>query len=282
MAKFSQRFGHSPVELPFQKETLNDQTKRELWNVISTRIFRRWVWSPIGLPPESIAVEYLLRDIWIKLLKWDIDTLIVGQTHNMEHSLRGMKKHFMSDLKWWEVYDFLEGLISLAIGVTNPIELGAEFDAILVANNADHRIVDWEVIPFTKPEQIDAISAALNSGLPRVSEHLRQAMALLADRQNADYRNSIKESISAVECLCSTVTGNPKATLGEALKKIHELHPALSGAFSKLYGYTSAADGIRHALMEDSKPLDKDDAMFMLVACSAFTTYLMAKAPPTT
>lgn len=250
--------------------------------MISTRIIRQWVWSPIGLPRESIGVENLLRNIWIKLLKWDIDSLIMGQSQFMEHSVGRLKTHFMTVLKWWEVYDFLEGLIPLSMGVTNPMELAADFDALLVANNADHRIVDWRVIPFTKPEQIAAISVALDSGLPRVSQHLRQAMDLLADRQHADYRNSIKESISAVECLCSTVTGNPKATLGEALKKIHELHPALSGAFSKLYGYTSAADGIRHALMEDSKPLDKDDAMFMLVACSAFTTYLMAKAPPST
>jgi hypothetical protein len=70
--------------------------------------------------------------------------------------------------------------------------------------------------------------------------------------------------------------------LSEALKKIKErgavsLHPALLGAFEKLYGYSSDAEGIRHALMDEPN-LTLDDAMFMLVACSAFINYIQAKA----
>lgn len=52
------------------------------------------------------------------------------------------------------------------------------------------------------------------------------------------------------------------------------MHPALNGAFQKLYGYTSDAGGIiRHALLEEDS-LDFKDAKFMLVSCSAFVTYL--------
>jgi len=65
------------------------------------------------------------------------------------------------------------------------------------------------------------------------------------------------------------------------LKKLEdkgiELHPALKSSFSSLYGYTNDADGIRHALLEEST-LDFDDAKFMLVSCSAFVNYLAAKA----
>lgn len=56
-----------------------------------------------------------------------------------------------------------------------------------------------------------------------------------------------------------------------------DVHPALRGAFQKLYGYTSDADGIRYALLEESN-LDFEDAKFMLVSCSAFVNYLKAKA----
>ena len=55
------------------------------------------------------------------------------------------------------------------------------------------------------------------------------------------------------------------------------MHPALNKAFSTLYGYTSNAKGIRHALLEEST-LDFEDAKFMLVACSAFINYLKVKA----
>jgi hypothetical protein len=54
------------------------------------------------------------------------------------------------------------------------------------------------------------------------------------------------------------------------------LHAALRSAFEKLYGYTNNADGIRHALMEEAN-LEQEDAIFMLVACSSFVSYLIAK-----
>jgi hypothetical protein len=43
-----------------------------------------------------------------------------------------------------------------------------------------------------------------------------------------------------------------------------------------MYGYTSDADGIRHALL-DQPSLSFEDAKFMLVSCSAFANYLVAK-----
>lgn len=75
-------------------------------------------------------------------------------------------------------------------------------------------------------------------------------MQLLTNKKNPDYRNSIKESISAIEALCKIKTNDDKATLRKALNLIEQkygLHPALKGAFEKLYGYSSDADGIRHA-----------------------------------
>jgi hypothetical protein len=90
---------------------------------------------------------------------------------------------------------------------------------------------------------------------------------------------SIKESISAVESAAKSVTGLKKATLDEALKELREkagLHPALEKAFRSLYGYTSEADGIRHALMEEAN-VRFEDAKFMLVSCSAFVNYLISK-----
>lgn len=78
------------------------------------------------------------------------------------------------------------------------------------------------------------------------------------------------------------VAGSSSATLGRALSELDKnktvnMHPALREAFQKLYGYTSDADGIRHALLKDSN-LDFEDAKFMLVSCSAFINYLKSKA----
>jgi hypothetical protein len=121
---------------------------------------------------------------------------------------------------------------------------------------------------------------------PRVQmpsgEHLG-SISLAADRKSPDYRNSIKESISAVEAICSlVVAGSSSATLGQALKELEkkksvDMDPALKGTFEKLYGYTSDAEGILHAFLKESN-LDFEDAKFMLVSCSAFIYCLIVKS----
>jgi len=109
---------------------------------------------------------------------------------------------------------------------------------------------------------------------------LERALDLLSDKKSPDYRNSIKESISAVESICELVT-DKKTTLGQCLgeieTKIGPIHGALRRAFESLYGYTSSADGIRHALLDEPR-LSFEDVKFMLVSCSAFINYLISKA----
>jgi len=44
---------------------------------------------------------------------------------------------------------------------------------------------------------------------------LSRALELLSDRKQPDYRNSIKESISAVEATCQVFASKSRATLGD-------------------------------------------------------------------
>jgi len=71
----------------------------------------------------------------------------------------------------------------------------------------------------------------------------------------------------------------------KALHKLEEktnIHGALKQGFIKIYGFTSDAQGIRHALLEKGAPdVDETDALFMIGACSAFVSYLTGKARAT-
>ncbi|MCW3980029.1 MAG: hypothetical protein NWF11_00970, partial [Candidatus Bathyarchaeota archaeon] len=144
------------------------------------------------------------------------------------------------------------------------------------------RFVGGKLVALTSKEEIAVIQEALKGpkSLRPVSIHLNSALAFMSDRKSPDYRNSIKESISAVESMCTLVAGTKKAELTQALpamrKKGIDLHPALEQAFIKLYGYTSTAGGIRHALLKEPN-LYFEDAKFMLVMCSAFVNYLKPK-----
>ena len=72
--------------------------------------------------------------------------------------------------------------------------------------------------------------------------------------------------------------------MGKALNKLEReglfLHSLLKSAFDKLYAYTNQEDtGIRHALMDDEENYTPtaEEALFMLVSCSAFINYLSRK-----
>ena len=124
---------------------------------------------------------------------------------------------------------------------------------VLATEMAAYRFIDGKIIDITGEQEREMLEEALgDTRFAGVLSHLERALALLADRKQPDYRNSIKESISAVEAMARVVSGNDKATLGEALKlleKSGKLHAALKDGFSKLYGYTSDEHGIRHAML---------------------------------
>ena len=151
-------------------------------------------------------------------------------------------------------------------------------NVILKRENAGYRIVDRHVIQITDENEIKTIEEAIqNKGPWSVpTEHLKKSSNKLFDRKEPDYSNSVKESISAVESACCIITGNKKATLGQALKIVeesHSLHTALKEAFQKLYGYTSDEGGIRHGSI-NMADVDFELAKYLLVTCSAFINYL--------
>ena len=109
--------------------------------------------------------------------------------------------------------------------------------------------------------------------------HLRQAAEHLNARRFAD---SVRESIHAVESVARMVDPKAERTLGPALDSLERAgviqHKALKQAFSRLYGYTNDAQGIRHSLLDkDSPDVDLDEAMFMFGACASFAAYLASK-----
>ena len=191
--------------------------------------------------------------------------------------------------KWFRVYDFMEFMANEYPSSDISARFMDEANRILEQERSGYRFISGVIAPIASTEERETVEDALDTtrGHPKLAGtfiHLRDSLKLLSNRQSLDelvYRNSIKESISAVESICQVIAGE-RATLGDGLKIIErasniELHRALKQAFSSLYGYTSDANGIRHALLDEPN-LELEDAQFMLVACSAFVNYLVSKA----
>ena len=144
-----------------------------------------------------------------------------------------------------------------------------------------YRFANGYIVPITDKQELDSIEDAGRNPIDGCRKQIQKAVLFLSDRLNPDYKNCIKESISAVESMCQVIVGNEKATLGDALKKLEDagvqIHPALKQAFQKLYGYTSDQGGIRHAEGMFESNVTFEEAKFMLVSCSAFINYLIAE-----
>lgn len=192
------------------------------------------------------------------------------------------------DIEWYHKLDLVEFVIEYlydpqckisAPAVTSFVsELNTEFARL----NFAYRIVDKEIVEITSEQEILTVESALASSTANIRQHLNDALKLLSQRPVADSRNSIKESISAVEAFCREKTG--ESTLGKSLSKLEssgiKIPKMLKEAFDKLYAYTNQKDtGIRHALMDDEGTYvpSVDEALFMLVSCSAFISYLNKK-----
>lgn len=157
-------------------------------------------------------------------------------------------------------------------------ELNSEFKR----HNFAYRIVDKKIVEITSENEIVSIETAIADSTNNIRLHLNKALELYSLRPYGDYRNSIKESISAVEAYCREKTN--EETLGKSLNKLESLGitipKMLKVAFDKLYAYTNQPDtGIRQALMDDEGKYtpSNEEALFMLVSCSSFLNYLNAK-----
>lgn len=146
---------------------------------------------------------------------------------------------------------------------------------------AGYRFVGEIITPISDEIEVETIRVALKNSFNGARIHLQKATEKISNRENPDYENSIKESITAVEAMCEIITGlrGKEATLGAMLKKLEGngvvIHSALKAAFDKLYGYTNDANGIRHAGDIGGPNSTFEEAKFMLVSCSAFINYLI-------
>lgn len=273
---FSQRKGLKEYKKIVQIDDIDNELRNKLWNS-----FKLVLWNNIefsihdwGKVNSSNLKDYFLR-LWHFYFKEILDNL----PEYADDVILIIKQYFFN-CNWYEIYDFIEFTID-----NIPREFIKSFRELINLNleseNSAYRLVEDKIVDITSKEEITEIEKAITISEPYfgVKQHLKTALNLLSDKKTPDFRNSIKESISAVEALSIHLTGNKKATLGEALsllEKKNKIHPALKKAFSSLYGYTSDEGGIRHALLEETT-LTKADARFMLVSCSSFINYIISK-----
>jgi len=287
MLLFSQRHGLRPVKKALQLESIDDELRNKLWNMLKS-----FAWDPLRGCPHNL-IEVIVKVIWHRHFKKPIDSIpsfipfVPPDPGAPSYSVYWEIREYFFTAEWWQVYDFIEFIMDIMADEVWPdwarwVEpLERALNSCLESENAAYRIVGHKVVPITDEHEIEAIETALDTCIKSCQQHISRAIELLSDREQPDYRNSIKESISAVESVCRAIAGKPKATLGDCLKVLSnkaKMHQAFVDALTRLYGYTSDASGIRHSLIDQGVSPSYADAKFMLVSCCAFVNFLLTKA----
>lgn len=278
---FAERYGYSKVKSAIQRESIDNELKTRLWSLLDIHLYSNYRKPFLFNRDTHNFLDQLIQNYWYKFLKESTDNIPIN---NLE-KIKELKGIFFNKLSWFKIYDFMEFTI-VELHKVNPEadilhKIKNELNNLLEEENSAYRLINLEIIEISAHLEIQSIEEALENTnqFSGVQQHLKQALQLMSDRQNPDYRNSIKESVSALEGLCQKILNKDKVTLGDAIGQIEKqypIHPALKSSIKSLYGYTSDGDGIRHAMLEESN-LSYIDAKFMLVACTNFINYLIEK-----
>lgn len=233
--RFSQRHGYTPIKNTVQIESMDDDLRSALWSVLKTCYWDTiqrsghtlmsdyYLFNPIN---ENLAV--LFRGLWLHFFKRPLDTLPDEWREVYKET-----REFFFTCAWYEAYDFIEYVAQTYPDEKRNDVFSRAANTFLEREVSAYRFVDHKIVPIVAQEEMDAIEESIASSPGPVRQHLDQATRLLADRRNPDYRNSIKESISAVEAMARNAKGKDKGTLGALLQGLGFtlLSRTLSGTF---------------------------------------------------
>ena len=281
MSLFSERYGYTkPSEV-----IIREEITREIQNAILS-CYDTLIDLLVAKYPYDNIYLGLEKYLWTYFLNNRVGDFDRGQAYQV------VAMTFLENENnlWYKKLDLVEDTIKFLVYIDKRLNnnllisssfinrLNSEFERL----NFAYRVVGKEIAEITSQNEIGAIEDAMEKASHNIKMHLNKALELYSQRPNADYRNSIKESISAVEAFCREKTG--ENTLGKALNQLEKkgmvIPKSLKSAFDNLYTYTNQPDtGIRHALMDDEETYApaSEEALFMLVSCSAFLNYLYRK-----
>lgn len=259
---FSERFGFKPEQEP--EIIVRLDAPKKLRGVV------------ILLADQAGVSPDLLREIICQVL------LTRPDQNNWSDSNIDNENHCLLDrAAWYKVYDVIEEIVSYLESTRGSDELerfSNKLNDYFVEKGIGWKLTDGYLEsrnPEALEESIKAAVQALNSaGNTTAQKELHEALVDLSRRPVPDVTGAIQHSMAALECVFRDVVGNPKATLGDLLKKHPKIIPSpLNQSLDKLWGYASEYG--RH--IRKAREPEFSEAQLVVGVCSAVVTYLVSK-----
>ena len=283
---YSEEFDIVSFDEEMQLEELSDRTRviisNKLYILLST-LFEKYSGEYINCSFECNSSDEFCKELLSEVFakrnnikkgySFDWEEVFEKYIHNV---VENAVYNEVLDLMWY-ICEWINNNFPIVANQRAHYDL---FNMVFEKENVGYRFVNGRIVQITDKNEIDVIEKVANSDFEGCRQHINNAVAFLADREKKDYKNCVKESISAVESICKVIIGKDNTTLGEALKVLESkrgLKGPLKSAFEKLYSYTNDKGGIRHAEGLFVSNVSFEEAKFMLVSCSAFVNYLVSE-----
>jgi hypothetical protein len=220
-----------------------------------------------------------LRDVICRALR-----TTPNPRHRRYSDIQTEVQDLVNDCDWFKVYDLIEVLHA---SLARADECSGEHDAGVFARDLNEFFIDegigWQLVSgqiVTRGTEAfetlvtGAISDLGASERPTAANHLHQALQDLSRRPEADLPGAAYHAMGSLECVARDLTGDPKATLGEILKRHPGLLPKpLDTALSQVWGY--ASNEARHVL--EGREISREEAELLVGLSATVSTYLLRK-----
>ena len=175
---------------------------------------------------------------------------------------------------WYKVYDFVEAVYR-QLAESGDASRAERWEALIneyfVEAGVGWRLTDGQLEsrgPEAFEASVDTARAALESAsLPTARQEIHEALRDLSRRPGPDLTGAVQHAMAALECTAREAIGDPRATLGEIIKRYPDVLPKpLDDALSKMWGY--ASEMARH-IREGRTPSRAEAELVVGVAASA-------------
>jgi len=224
-----------------------------------------------GFRPE------LLRSLVCRVLLKRPDPNNWSEYPNIDHEVREL----LDDCAWYRIYDIIEALcqrMSDAPFSSNLDEFQTELNTYFFENGIGWQLIEGRIEvrgPEVIQEAVETAKSMLgSSGHKTAQQELHEALLDLSRRPEPDISGAIQHSMATLECVAREVVGNPRATLGEIIKRESGLIPKpLDESVAKAWGY--ASEHARH--IREGRSPSYEEAELVVGICASVSTYLVRK-----
>lgn len=224
-----------------------------------------------GFQPKS------LRSLVCRVLLKRPDPNNWSEYPNIDYEVREL----LDNCYWYRVYDVAEAIyktMSEAPFSYDPEKFQAELNTYFFENGIGWQLTDGQIEvrgPEVLQKAVETAKFTLHAtGFKTAQQELHEALADLSRRPGPDISGAVQHSMAALECVAREVVGNPRATLGEIIKRESALIPKpLDEAVVKAWGY--ASEHARH--IREGRVSTYEDAELVVGICASVSTYLVRK-----